>query len=153
MVKYRTGWSALQVPNKHGNADWHSNMANLKWRESDGSYFGDYGIEYLDGMYEGYNANHIRAILDLLEEGQVLGLQGVQDIIELDDDEQLELCKLVYERYGMVLDFFMFREFRWAWVTYRRSIGQKVDLPASRVMLTYKNGKYAHLVKKWRLDV
>ncbi|MDR2611320.1 MAG: hypothetical protein LBG06_00220 [Deltaproteobacteria bacterium] len=69
---------ALNVPCSLGTTgDWHASALSWKrldLRETDGSVFGDYGLETgravpcREGTYT--VANHIRACLDLLDEGK-----------------------------------------------------------------------------------
>lgn len=78
-MKYITGQQALNLPCSLDTCgDWHTSA--LRWdklniKDSEGSVFGDYGIEQgkeiPEHSNEFYNvANHIRAILDLLEAEQ-----------------------------------------------------------------------------------
>lgn len=68
------------------SGDWHQSA--IQWqkprmRESDGSLFGTYGIEKNSKVPEHsgtfYVANHIRALLDLIEEGNFATAQGMRD--------------------------------------------------------------------------
>lgn len=77
-MKYITGQHALNLPcSLMTSGDWHQSA--LQWefpfcRDSRDSVFGDYGIEH-KGTYD--VANHIRALLDLLEMGRFTAAQGM----------------------------------------------------------------------------
>lgn len=75
-MKYISGIHALNLPCKlETTGDWHTsalNWADIREKESDDSVFGDYGIE-IDRVIPEHGdrhnvANHIRAILDLMQE-------------------------------------------------------------------------------------
>ena len=74
-MQYITGLYALNIPCKlNTSGDWH--RGSLDWdnpttKESTNSIFGDWGLEpYRDT----YKANHLRAILDIMEDGEKLPL-------------------------------------------------------------------------------
>ena len=99
-------------------------------RESDGSIFGDYGIEggivipEHTGTY--YVANHIRALLDLLELKNFPLAQGMrQDFIcnEAYTPEIFEqVSKLRIVPHWAEIDRFMGREYCGTWLKYRESM-------------------------------
>lgn len=86
-MRYITGTHALNIPCSLDTfGDWHQSA--LRWvdlcvKESDSSLFDNYGIELgkhipeHDGVYA--VANTIRALLDLLEEGNFPAAQGMNE--------------------------------------------------------------------------
>ena len=85
-MKYVSGIHALNlVCSLDTCGDWHQSAIqwdNIPMRESNGSIWGDYGIEHNRKIPEHsgqYNvANHIRALLDLLEDGNFTVAQGMR---------------------------------------------------------------------------
>ena len=83
-MRYLSGIHALNLNCSLDTCgDWHQSALRweeLDWRESDGSVWGDYGIEENShipkhpGTYK--TANHIRALLDLLADGNTALAQG-----------------------------------------------------------------------------
>ena len=75
MTVYVSGLHALNIPcSLHTSGDWH--RGSLDWdnpytRDTRDSVFGDWGIEEHE---IGKVANHIRAVLDILEEGKKIPL-------------------------------------------------------------------------------
>jgi len=134
-MEYITGIHALNLPcSLLTCGDWHCSA--LKWkkvtlRDSKDSFFGDYGIEKCSVVpeHEGTYAvaNHIRALLDLLEVGNFSAAQGMnQDFIGNDgyNDEIFDkvslLCSLPHWR---AIDSFMGREYYGKWLDYKRMVG------------------------------
>ncbi len=88
-MRYVTGLHAvaLREPGDPTACDWHGpayDWANVPLRESDDSRFGDWGIEQrtytIAGMtYEWNVASHVRACLDMLEQGLVGDAQGMRE--------------------------------------------------------------------------
>ncbi len=86
-MKYLSGIHALNLNCSLDTCgDWHRSALkweNLDWRESDGSLWGEYGLEENShipnhpGTYKA--ANHIRALLDLLFDGNTAAAQGMRD--------------------------------------------------------------------------
>lgn len=86
-MKYITGIHALNLPCElDTDGDWHCSA--LQWvrptcADSDKSIFGLYGIEYDKEIPEHTEkfavANHIRALLDMLDKGQFEYAQGMRD--------------------------------------------------------------------------
>jgi len=93
-MRYLTGKHALNLPCSLDTVgDWHFNAlrwVDLSLGETATSVFGDYGIEqnvYIDRL--GYSmpvANHIRALLDLIQQGKFSVAQGMRRKI-IDNDE------------------------------------------------------------------
>ena len=134
-MKYITGIHALNLPcSLMSCGDWHTPA--LQWerptfRDSEFSFFGDYGIESCSTVPENEGtyavANHIRALLDLLELGNYSAAQGMnQDFICNDDytDEifsKVALMKKLPHWHG--IDSFMGREYYGKWLDYKRRVG------------------------------
>lgn len=87
-MKYITGIYALNLNCALKTpGDWHQSALswdNPRMRETEGSLFGEYGIEenFTVPRREGlscFAANHIRALLDLIEEGDFSAAQGMRD--------------------------------------------------------------------------
>lgn len=130
-MKYITGIHALNLPCELETCgDWH--QSGIQWnkpqiRESDGSFFGDYGIEINHRIPEHQGetfcvANTIRACLDLLYEGNFAVAQGMnEDYIcnESYDDTVFSLVYALHEHdnWGEINEF-MKREYRMKWLNY-----------------------------------
>ncbi|MBQ2611326.1 MAG: hypothetical protein IJT85_09530 [Ruminococcus sp.] len=127
---YVTDIHALNLPcSLETCGDWHT--SSIQWeqphiRESEGSLFGDYGIEKERVIPEHtgkYNvANHIRAILDLLEEGKYSIAQGMnKDYIcnNSYDDEVFDKVFLMRKLKNWDrINQFMEKEYMMKWVNY-----------------------------------
>ena len=133
-MEYISGIHALNLPCELETCgDWHTSA--LQWkrplmRESNGSLFGDYGIEKNKKIPEHeqrYNtANHIRALLDLLEEGRFSIAQGMRDDFICNDEYDDEIFeKVLLLRHAVnweEIDRFMTKEYHRKWRNYKRSI-------------------------------
>jgi hypothetical protein len=110
--------------------DWHAaalDWGNLTCRDTDDSVFGDYGLEYdaeleyLEGRFT--KANHIRAILDLLEHGEFAPAQGMRDdyiCVDTYDGEILEKVTLLKgSAHWPEIDRFMGREYLGKWLDFK----------------------------------
>jgi hypothetical protein len=114
--------------------DWHKSA--LKWdrstiekrlRDSSKSLFGDYGIEpnkvipENDGLFN--VANHIRALLDLLADGNFSIAQGMRDDFICNEDYTDEVFNkaimLVNASNWIEIDSFLEREYRNRWVEWK----------------------------------
>jgi len=134
-MQYITGIHALNLPcSLLTCGDWHCSA--LQWerptfRDSEGSFFGDYGIERCSAVPENDGtyavANHIRALLDLLEVGNYSEAQGMnKDFIGNDDytDEVFGKVALMRELpHWQGIEQFMGREYHGKWLDYRRMVG------------------------------
>lgn len=131
-MKYLSGIYALNLPCElDTTGDWHASALNwdrVILRESDLSVFGGYGIEKEKRIPEHqgtfFVANHIRAVLDLLDEGMFNILQGLKEDF-IDNDKYTE------ELFGKILllknnqnwndiDFFILFEYRNEWTDFKR---------------------------------
>ena len=131
-MQYITGIHALNLPcSLLTCGDWHCSA--LKWekitfRDSEDSVYGNYGIELCsavpehDGTFAA--ANHIRALLDLLELGNFSAAQGMnQDFIGNDDytDEIFDKVAIMKDlSHWPGIDSFMGREYYGKWLDYKR---------------------------------
>ena len=103
-MKYITGIHALNLNcSLETCGDWH--QSGIQWerptiRESSDSIFGDYGIEENEHIPENpgrhFTANHIRAILDLLSEGNFGYAQGMKEDFICNEKYTPEIFKKVF---------------------------------------------------------
>jgi len=131
-VQYLTGKHALNLNcDLLTCGDWHQSALrweNLTIRESTDSVFGDWGIERdkeIPNHTEHFNtANHIRAILDLIAEGNFAVAQGMRDELICND----YYTPLIFNMVSMLrekdnwsqIDTFMGKEYKMQWVKFRR---------------------------------
>lgn len=86
-MKYITGIHALNLPcNLNTTGDWHASgiqWNNPKISDTSSSIFGDWGIELEHFVPLQRNkwpvANHLRACLDMLNDGDFSNLQGMRE--------------------------------------------------------------------------
>ena len=130
-IKYITGSHALNLPCSLDTCgDWHTSA--LQWdmpfmRNSSDSIFGDYGIEHNKTIPESggkyYVANHIRAILDLLETNRLTIAQGIKDDYICNDNYTDELfiqvTKLTALAHWHKIDELMNKEYKNRWLDYK----------------------------------
>lgn len=124
---YVTGLYALNIPcSLTTGGDWHREC--LDWnkillKESKDSIFSDYGIEVAKNIpyqEQKFNvANHIRACLDMLEQGDFLNLQGMKKDFICDDKYTLEIFQKAYllqkASNWLQIDNFLLREYGREW--------------------------------------
>ena len=134
-MKYVTGQHALNLTCalftcgdwRQSAIQWHSPL----FRDCEDSVFGDYGIEQekpIPGHAENYRvANHIRALLDLLELGRFSLAQGMnKDFICNDDyteDIFRQVTKLKDSSLWHDIDRFMGKEYCAEWLDYKKRSG------------------------------
>lgn len=130
-MKYITGQHALNLPCELNTCgDWHTSA--LQWekpfmKDSQGSTFGDYGIEADKKIPEHeeryYVANHIRALLDLLEIGKFSVAQGMRDDFICNDSYDEEIFGKVFVLKDNAnwndIDSFMCKEYNRKWRKYK----------------------------------
>ena len=124
---YLTGIQALNLPCKLDTCgDWH--CSGLRWdvlnlRDTKDTLFGDYEIELnktIPEHTEQYNvANHIRALLDLIEGGNFSAAQGMKNDFICNDAYNEEIFSMVYklcskENWDKIYDF-MHKEYKRSW--------------------------------------
>lgn len=132
-MEYISGMYALNLTcDLETCGDWHTSA--LDWQkvytmESNGSLFGNYGIESNRSIPEHsgtyYVANHIRAILDLMYEERFGCIQGMKEDFIVTDNYNEEIFELVDklinhstpDKANRIKEF-MCREYRLEWVDY-----------------------------------
>lgn len=134
-MKYITGIHALNLNNDLDTyGDWH--QSGIQWtnpqiRDTDSMFFKDYGLEYNKKIPEHektyITANHIRALLDLLQEGSFSIAQGMKDDFICNDKYDEEIFNKVYlmkvlENWDEI-NKFMLMEYKLKWVEYLTKIG------------------------------
>lgn len=133
-MKYITGIHALNLPCPlETDGDWHASA--LKWEkitfaESSVMFFGDYGINAgisipeHDGTY--YVADHIRALLDLLQWGHFSVAQGMNNDFIGNPKYDIEIFKKVYLMkclgHWKDIDSFMEKEYMMKWVRFKKYV-------------------------------
>ena len=132
-MRYITGVHALNLPcSLLTCGDWHSE--SLQWekpgfRESEDSIFGDYGIEKCSVVPEHKGtfaiANHIRALLDLLEIGNFSAAQGMNNDFICNAGYMDDVFDKVAMMKGLPhwsdIDRFMGSEYYGKWTDYKRN--------------------------------
>lgn len=130
-MQYLSGIHALNLKCELDTCgDWHQSAIQwerLKLLESDGSLWGDYGIEadkQIPDHTELYNtANHIRALLDLLYEGNFTIAQGMRNDFICVDKYNDEVFEKVYMMRRLphwdAIDKFMCREYKCLWLDFK----------------------------------
>lgn len=138
-MRYITGIHALNLPCSLGTCgDWHTSA--LRWeditfRNSGSSILGDYGIELGKTIPEHTGtyavANHIRALLDLIIEGNFSVAQGMRDDFICDASytpEILEAIKFILSKTPdkekrQAIDRFMGKEYMMEWYWFKQKEG------------------------------
>ena len=133
-MQYITGIHALNIPcGLLTGGDWHRSALrwkNITMRDTEDSFFKDYGIEQNkripehEGTYAA--ANHIRALLDLLEMGKFSIAQGMnRDFIGNDDYNEEVFNKVAFMKvlsHWPEIDRFMGREYHSKWLDYKKQV-------------------------------
>ena len=133
-MKYITGIHALNIECKLDTCgDWHTSALdwnNIKFKESDESILGDYGIE-VDKYIPEHDgamcvANHIRALLDMIADENFGSAQGMRADFICNDKYNCEIfdmaCKIMQnsaEDKAKRIQEFMCREYGLDWINYR----------------------------------
>lgn len=133
-MKYITGIYALNLTcSLDTSGDWHQSA--LDWtnpdvRESNNSFFYDYGIEEncFVPMRKGKickTANHIRAILDLLTDKNFPLLQGMRDCYIDNEKYDNEIFEKIYTMknlpYWKEIKEFVGKEYMMKWIIFLRN--------------------------------
>lgn len=133
-MKYITGIHALNlVCPLNTSGDWHTSA--LRWKDltvadTEEMFFGSYGItvgvpipEHI-GSY--VVADHIRALLDLLQWGNFAVAQGMNDDFICNSDYDTEVFQKVWTMRGLPnwsqIDEFMGKEYRMKWVRFKQNM-------------------------------
>ena len=131
-MKYVTGTYALNIPCRlETDGDWHApalDWKNPRVRESSTSVFADWGIEVSPlpnfGSVSLPVANHLRACLDLLEEGYFSSVQGMrEDYISNEAYTPIVLSKVLLLNempHWQQIDALLGREYGCDWLTFRK---------------------------------
>ncbi|MCL2086873.1 MAG: hypothetical protein FWH05_04675 [Oscillospiraceae bacterium] len=134
-MKYITGIHALNLNcSLETSGDWHQSA--IQWdkpnmADTEGSIFGEYGIELCEHVPENegihYIANTLRALLDLMEKGNFAVAQGMR--VNYIDNEKYtnELMNKALKLSGLKnwkeIDRFIESEYKLDWLNYKRSVG------------------------------
>lgn len=130
-MKYLTGVHALNLNcSLLTCGDWHQSALawkNLTIRDTEDSVFGDYGIEYNKSIPEHAEkyavANHIRALLDLLETGNFTEPQGMRKDFICNETYTSEVFaqvkKLRSSPHWEKIDRFMGKEYYSDWLDFK----------------------------------
>jgi len=133
-MHYITGIHALNLPcGLMTGGDWHRSALrwkNITVRDTEQSFFRNYGIEHdkripeNEGTYAA--ANHIRALLDLLEMGKFSVAQGMNRDFIGNDDYNEEIFNKVASMKVLPqwpeIDRFMGREYYSKWLDYKKRV-------------------------------
>ena len=133
-MRYISGIHALNLPCSLVTCgDWHRSA--LKWRDitfmdTETAFFKDYGIEFHKRVPEHDEtypvANHIRAILDLLETGKFSVAQGMNNDFICNDSYTEEVFDMVATMKSLPhwakIDSFMGREYYSKWLDYKKRV-------------------------------
>lgn len=129
---YITGIHALNLPcGLNTCGDWHQSAIQWKTphiRESSESVFKDYGIQrntYIPEHAKTFAvADHIRALLDLLEEGKFSLAQGMRKDYICNDSYNEEIFgqvrRLQQSKHWKEIDKFMGKEYLGKWASYKK---------------------------------
>lgn len=137
--KYITGTYALNLPcSLDTSGDWH--FSALDWdkipmHEVESSFFKSYGLELhndMPGMHSDVLvANHLRACLDLLVDGNFSSAQGMKNDFLTNDDLTEEAFRMVWKMRNFPnwkdIDRFMTKEYRLEWVKWKATFTDSVD--------------------------
>lgn len=149
-MKYITGIHALNLKCSLDTAgDWH--QSSLKWEqikfnESQNSFFGVYGLEVHDDVPEHPGefivANHIRALLDLLVEGDFGIAQGMnEDFVcnpKYNDEIFSKVIKMKELSHWEKIKLFMFNEYGTDWIDALRYVGEEFEIPESIALESFE---------------
>ena len=140
-MKYLTDIHALNLPSDTDTTgDWHASALqweDLRMAESDDSVFGNWGITRNSPVkvpkHEGqcFNiANHVRALLDMIEHGRLSIAQGMRDVYIGNDtynDEIFPRVWLLYQSDNWPrIDRFMKKEYGRAWLRFVEEADREV---------------------------
>jgi hypothetical protein len=129
-MKYITGTYALNLPCELETlGDWHYSAINwndVPLSDSDNSVYAESDI-YLQQLQTGevrFVANHMRAVLDLIEQGYFSAAQGMRDNFIGNERYTPEILNKVFmlqdKKNWPQIDAFMGREYLCDWLNYKR---------------------------------
>ena len=133
-MKYISGIHALNILcDLDTPGDWH--QPALNWNaihelDSSDMFFKDYGIETDKPIPEHSEkycvANHIRALLDLLQQGMFSITQGMNNDFICNEAYDSEIFSKVYSMQSLgnweLIDNFMMKEYKMKWINYKREM-------------------------------
>jgi len=135
-MRYISGIHALNIPCQlNTTGDWHASAIqwqNPHWRDTKNAFFGDWGIEQGHEIPEHQGtfavANHLRACLDMLEEGDYSNLCGMYHDY-LGNDIYLSIFfQKVWSMHNLAnwpeIDCFMEKEFLMKWLRFRQNVSR-----------------------------
>lgn len=136
-MKYISGIHALNILcDLDTPGDWHQSALNwntIHELDSNDMFFKDYGIETDKTIPEHSEkycvANHIRALLDLLQQGMFSVTQGMDNDFICNDIYNNEIFSKVYSMQSLSnwesIDNFMMKEYKMKWINYKREMDAK----------------------------
>ncbi len=130
---YISGVHALNLPcNLETCGDWH--MSALRWeniylKDTEESFWGDWGIEYNKTIPENPGqfevANHLRALLDLLEDGVFTVAQGMREDFICNEEYTPLVLDMVWKMRVLSnwvdIDNFMSKEYKSDWINFKEN--------------------------------
>lgn len=130
-MEYLSGMKALNVPCQlNTSGDWHLwcfNWDDNELLNSSDSIFHEYGIEKNKKLPNGQVlnvANHIRACLDMLANGEFSLAQGMKNDFICTDEYDSEIFELVLKLKDcsnwLEIDKFMGKEYKMKWLNFKR---------------------------------
>lgn len=138
-MQYVSGIHALNLPCMlHTCGDWHS--SSLKWDDitmydTEQMFFKEYGIEmdkYIPNHKGKYAvANHIRALLDMLEKGYFTIAQGMRHDYICTNEYDEEIFRLVLSMnvlpHWEKIDQLMEHEYKMKWINYKEKNNDELE--------------------------
>lgn len=162
---YVTGIFALNLDcGLNTPGDWHCSA--LRWdnvllKESNDMFFGDYGIELnktIPCHREKYAvANHIRALLDILEMGNYPYAQGMNKSFISDSKFDNEIFDKVYSMKVLPnwaeIDDFMGKEYMMKWINYKAEVEPpKTEVSFRRKVISPENVQKINGITVYNID-
>lgn len=133
-MRYITGIHALNLScSLETCGDWHTSALrweNIYFKDTESSFFKDWGIEENRSIPEHTEiysvANHIRALLDLLEDSKFTVAQGMREDFICNESYTQMIFEMVHSMKKLKnwddIDSFMKKEYRLDWVKYKQNI-------------------------------
>ena len=134
-MEYITGIHALNLNcSLDTPGDWHQSAIQwhtLKTKKTNETVWADYGIETNSHIPENpgtfYTANHVRACLDLIYDGNFITIQGMRDNFIAHDKYNSEIFEriitLITHDNWKNIDNFMCKEYLMKWVRFKKTKG------------------------------
>lgn len=159
---YVSGRAALNIPCQlRTDGDWHRTAIdwdNVRLHKSGDSIFGEYGIERqrdIPWLNAPVNvANHLRALLDLLDDGQLSSARGMRHDFINNEQYTRELMDHVWmlrsRPHWEAIDQLMGREYTMDWVRFKE--GKEIGLTAEQAKKKEWDCKSSHCDKVSSLE-